>query len=149
LLEVTDFNGFENNMSIKKCYEFDIDSYPDYRGGLSVLEEDSGITFRTKRLYYLYNTVKDEVRGVHAHKKLEQIIIAISGKFNIVLDDGLVKKSFLLDSPSKGIYICPGIWREVFPIEDNSICLVLASRKYEEDDYIHDHQEFLDYLSNK
>jgi len=134
-------------MSINKCYEFKIDSYLDSRGGLSVLEEDSGIPFETKRLYYLYNTIKDQVRGVHAHKKLEQIIIAISGKFNIVLDDGYTIKKILLDSPSKGIYICPGIWREVFPIEDNSICLVLASRKYEEDDYIHDHQEFLDYVS--
>ena len=83
-------------MSIKKCYEFEIDSYPDNRGGLSVLEEDSGITFKTKRLYYLYNTIKNEVRGVHAHKRLEQIIIAISGKFNIILDDGLVKKKFFI-----------------------------------------------------
>jgi dTDP-4-dehydrorhamnose 3,5-epimerase-like enzyme len=133
-------------MSIKECYLFNIDSYEDSRGGLSILEEGSGIPFQVKRLYYLYDTSKEHVRGVHAHKKLEQIIIALSGKFNILLDDGHSKETFLLDTPAKGLYVCPGIWREVYPIEDGGICAVLASRKYEEDDYIHEHQEFINFI---
>ena len=88
------------------------------------------------------------MRGVHAHKKLEQVIIAFAGKFKIILDDGQERKIFILDQPNLGLYVAPGIWREVYPLEENGVCAVLASRKYEEDDYIHDYDDFLMYLKD-
>tara|TARA_B110000003_G_scaffold256930_1_gene274839 strand:+ start:25933 stop:26340 length:408 start_codon:yes stop_codon:yes gene_type:complete len=133
---------------ISKCRLLEIESYDDERGGLSVLEEDGLVPFPIKRLYYLYHTKVNQVRGVHAHKKLEQVIIAFAGKFKIILDDGQERKIFILDQPNLGLYVAPGIWREVYPLEENGVCAVLASRKYEEDDYIHDYDDFLMYLKD-
>lgn len=130
---------------ISKCNLFEIQSFQDNRGGLSVLEESSNVPFDIKRLYYLYYTKVNKVRGVHAHKKLEQIIIAFAGQFEILLDDGKTKKLFKLDRPNLGLYVSPGIWREVYPLEENGVCAVLASRGYEEDDYIHEYKDFLKY----
>ena len=96
----------------------------------------------------MYHTKVNQVRGVHAHKKLEQVIIAFAGKFKIILDDGQERKIFTLDQPNLGLYVAPGIWREVYPLEKNGVCAVLASRKYEVNDYIHDYDEFLMYLKN-
>jgi dTDP-4-dehydrorhamnose 3,5-epimerase-like enzyme len=134
---------------LDKCYTFQIDSFEDERGSLSVLETGKNIPFDVKRLYYLYHTQDQSVRGVHAHKKLEQILVSFSGKFEILLDDGFEKKTFTLDHPSKGLYVCPMIWREVTPIGNNGVCAVLASRQYEEDDYIHEYANFIDILSKK
>jgi dTDP-4-dehydrorhamnose 3,5-epimerase-like enzyme len=130
---------------ITECRLFEIDSYEDERGALSVLEENANIPFVFKRLYYLYHTKANHIRGVHAHKKLQQVIIAFSGKFKIILDDGKERKIFTLDQPNVGLYVSPGIWREVYPLEENGVCAVLASRKYEEEDYIHDYDDFLMY----
>ena len=128
---------------LNHCHTFNIDSYDDERGCLSVPEEGSNLPFEIKRLYYLYRTRDRCIRGVHAHKKLEQIIVPFFGKFEILLDDGVSKKKFILDSPSVGLYVCPMIWREVTPIGDDGVCVVLASRKFEEDDYIHEYNDFL------
>lgn len=130
---------------ISKCSLFEIQSFKDSRGGLSILEESDNVPFKIKRLYYLYSTKVNKVRGVHAHKKLEQIIIAFAGQFEILLDDGKAKKLFTLDRPNLGLYVSPGIWREVYPLEENGVCAVLASRVYEEEDYIHDYKDFLEY----
>jgi len=134
---------------LSDCRLFEIRSFEDNRGGLSVIEQENDISFEIKRLYYLYDTSINLVRGVHAHKKLEQIIIAFSGIFEILLDDGKERKNFILDRPNLGLYVCPGIWREVYPIEDNGVCAILASRKYEEGDYIHDYNDFIQYSKNK
>ena len=134
---------------ISDCRLFEIKSFEDERGGLSIIEEGNDLSFEIKRLYYLYGTSIDFVRGVHAHKKLEQIIIAFSGKFKILLDDGETKTNFILNRPNLGLYVSPGIWREVYPLEDNGVCAVLASRVYEEDDYIHDYKEFLNYSASR
>ena len=130
---------------ISECKLFEIQSFEDERGGLSVLEKNNNVPFDNKRLYYLYYTKKNQIRGVHAHKKLEQIIIAFAGKFEILLDDGKTKKTFSIDRPNLGLYVSPGIWREVYPLEENGVCAVLASRKYEEEDYIHDYKDFIKY----
>ena len=130
---------------ISECNLFEIQSFEDERGGLSVLEKNNNVPFDIKRLYYLYNTKKNQIRGVHAHKRLEQIIIAFAGEFEILLDDGKTKKIYKLDRPNLGLYVSPGIWREVYPLEEGGVCAVLASRKYEEDDYIHDYKDFLQY----
>jgi dTDP-4-dehydrorhamnose 3,5-epimerase-like enzyme len=127
---------------ITDCKLFEINSFDDERGGLSFIEEGEKMPFSIQRVYYLYNTLAGVVRGVHAHKKLEQIIIAFSGKFEITLDDGDEQKTFILDKPNLGLYVSPMIWREVSPLEDGSVCVVLASRKYEADDYIHEYRDF-------
>ena len=121
----------------------------DPRGDLTFVEGEKHIPFKIARVYYLYKTQDQNVRGVHAHKKLEQIIISFSGKYQILLDDGVNKATFTLDDPSLGLYVCPMIWREVTPIGDCGVCVVLASRKYEEDDYIHEYSDFLKLVESK
>ena len=132
---------------LSDCNIFEIKSFFDNRGGLSFLQEGQGIPFPIERIYYLYDTKIKHIRGVHAHKKLEQIIFAASGRFEIKLDDGKSSKIITLDKPNVGLYVCPMIWREVTPLEDNGVCIVLASRKYEKDDYIHDYKEYLSLIS--
>lgn len=135
---------------LSDCNFFKIDSFSDKRGELSFLQQGNNVMpFPIKRVYYLYETKENEIRGVHAHHKLEQVIIAISGKFEIKLDDGFDTKKIILDKPSQGLYLCPMIWRELRPLESNSICIVLASRIYEENDYIHEYEEFLDFCNSK
>ena len=131
---------------LSNCSLFEISSFVDERGSLSFIEQDLEIPFDIKRIYYLYDTKHKIVRGVHAHHKLEQIIIALTGKFEIKIDDGRDSKIIMLDKPNHGLYLSPMIWREVTPLEDGGVFLVLASRKYEETDYIHEYKEFLNYL---
>ena len=132
---------------LPNCIKFEIDSFFDERGSISFLQEGQGVPFPIERIYYLYNTKVKHIRGIHAHKKLEQIIFAASGRFEIKLDDGKDSKIIILDKPNEGLYVCPMIWREVTPLEDDGVCIVLASRKYEEDDYIHDYKEYLSLVS--
>ena len=132
---------------LSDCNIFEIESFFDDRGGISFLQEGMGVPFSIERIYYLYDTKVEHIRGIHAHKKLEQIIFAISGKFKIKLDDGKSSKIIILDKPNIGLYVCPMIWREVTPLEDIGICVVLASRKYEEEDYIHDYKEYLSLIN--
>ena len=127
---------------INKCYKFNIDTYRDERGSLSFLENAS-LPFDFKRIYYLYHTRDKCIRGVHAHKNLEQILIAFSGVFEVMLDDGIDKKVFTLDRPDVGLYVCPMIWREVTPIGNDGVFTVLASRLFEKEDYIHEYSDFL------
>jgi len=134
---------------ISDCRLVNIRSFEDKRGGLSVIEGQDDIPFDILRIYYLYKTSNKLVRGVHAHKRLEQFIIAFKGKFEILLDDGKSQKTFILDNPTSGLYVCPEIWREVYPIDDDGVCAVLASRKYEPEDYIHEYSEFIKYLNQK
>jgi len=128
---------------LSDCNLFDIKSFSDKRGELSVLQEGEGMPFSINRIYYLYETKAKHVRGVHAHHKLEQVIVALRGKFEIKLDDGKKSRIVVLDKPNIGLYVCPMIWREVASLDNNGICMVLASRKYEEEDYIHDYKDFL------
>ena len=132
---------------LSDCELLEIETYRDKRGGISIIQEGQGMPFPVKRIYYLYDTKIKHIRGVHAHHKLEQVIVAMSGRFEIKLDDGRNSKIILLDRPNLGLYICPLIWREVKAIEDKGICMVLASRKYEEEDYIHNYQDFISLFS--
>lgn len=132
---------------ISNCRLFDIRSFEDQRGGLSFVESGKDINFKIERLYYLYHTSKNILRGVHAHKKLEQVLISLNGSFEVLLSDGNKSQTYILDRPNLGLYVCPMIWRELNPLEDNSICVVLASREYEEDDYIHHFDEFLSIIN--
>jgi hypothetical protein len=111
-------------------------------GNLTALENNLTIPFQIKRVYYLYDVPGGEDRGGHAHKKLQQFVIAVSGSFEVLLDDGVNKKVIHLDRPYIGLHIVPGIWRELLNFSSGAICLVLASEIYSEDDYIRNKDEF-------
>lgn len=132
---------------LKDCNLFEIDTFKDNRGALSILQNGQGSPFPIERIYYLYDAKVTHIRGVHAHHKLEQVIVAINGSFQIKLDDGFDSKTILLDRPNLGLYICPMIWREVTPVENGGVCMVIASRVYESEDYIHDYDEFINIVN--
>jgi oxalate decarboxylase/phosphoglucose isomerase-like protein (cupin superfamily) len=114
----------------------------DARGNLSFIEKNRHVPFDIKRVYYLYDIPSGATRGGHAHKKMEQVIIAISGSFEVILDDGKDRKAFFLNRPHYGIYIPPRLWREMENFSSNSVALVLASTLYDEGDYIRDYETF-------
>lgn len=109
------------------------------------VESNKDVPFQVKRCYYLYDVPNNKKRGAHAHKNLIQLMIAVSGSFDVCLDDGENKKEFFLNTPSKGLLIVPGIWRDLKNFSSEAICLVLASELYDETDYIRNYDEFLQY----
>lgn len=115
---------------------------PDGRGNLSVIEKDI-ITFEIKRVYYLYDVPSGAERGGHAHKNLQQFLIALSGSFDVILHDGKQEKSITLNKPNQGLLIETGIWRELKNFSSGAVCLVIASDIFSEEDYIRDFEEFL------
>lgn len=114
-------------------------------GNLTVVENNLHIPFAVKRIYYLYDVPGGESRGAHGHKKLEQLVIAASGSFDLTIDDGISKKTVQLNRPYMGLNIKPGIWRDISNFSSGAICLVLASQEYIEEDYIRDYTEFTKY----
>lgn len=114
----------------------------DERGSLSILEGHACLPFDVKRLYYIYNVDSDQSRGYHAHKDLEQVFIAMSGQFQIVLDNGHESQVLTLSSPARALYVPSMTWRVLNQFTPDAVCLVLASRTYEEEDYIHDYELF-------
>lgn len=114
-------------------------------GNITVIEGNNHILFDVKRVYYLYDIPAGESRGGHAHIQLRQLIVAASGSFNVMLDDGVNKKSFTLNRPDYGLLVVPGIWRELKEFSSGAICLVLASLTFDEYDYIRDYQNFISY----
>lgn len=113
----------------------------DSRGNLSVIEGDT-IPFASKRVYYLYDVPSGSERGGHAHKEQQELLIAVSGSFDVVLNDGRLKKIITLNKPNIGLLIPMGIWRELENFSSGSVCLVLASDEFDEEDYIRDYQSF-------
>ena len=125
------------------CRVIDLTKISDPRGNLTFIEGGQHVPFDIKRVYYLYDVPGGAERGGHAHRKLRQLIIAMSGSFDVVLDDGVDKKTFHLNRSYYGLYVCPMIWRELVNFSSGSDCTVLASEHYSEDDYYRDYQEFL------
>ena len=115
------------------------------QNNITHLNHKSIVPFEVKRIYYLYGVPENQERGAHAHKELLQVLIAAAGSFTVELDDGKNKKNFFLNSPSKGLLIVPGIWRNLTDFSFGSVALVLASEYYTEDDYIRNYDEFLQY----
>ena len=111
-------------------------------GTLSFLESQKDISFDIKRMYYIYDANKGVVRGGHAHKKLYQFIVCVYGKIRFILDDGIRKEEIILDSPQKGVYVEPGLWRDMVWEQKDSVLCVMASEYYDEADYIRDYEEF-------
>lgn len=115
----------------------------DPRGNLSVIEELKDIPFKIERTYWIYDVPGGENRGGHAYKENQEFIVALSGSFDVVLDDGKEKKTFSLNRSYSGLYVPKGMWREMENFSTNSLALVLSSTKYDTNDYIRDYQEFL------
>tara|TARA_B100002051_G_C16602854_1_gene568985 strand:+ start:27 stop:425 length:399 start_codon:yes stop_codon:yes gene_type:complete len=130
-------------VSLESCKIIKLPSFNEKRGCLSFLEGSNHIPFKIKRIYYLYDVPKNITRGNHAHKKLEQLFISISGSFDVNLDDGKSKKKFHLNKKNEGLYICSNIWRTIENFEKDSVCLVLASDTYKKEDYIFNYKELL------
>lgn len=117
----------------------------DPRGNLSFIEGPGHVPFDIKRVYYIYDVPGGETRGSHAHKTLQQLLVAVAGSFTVVLEDGINRYEFFLNHPWLGLYIPPGYWRTLDDFSSGAVCMVLASQHYDEEDYIYDHQEFLRY----
>jgi hypothetical protein len=128
--------------SIYDCSIVQLNKIHNRAGNITIVENDNNIPFKVKRIYYLYDIPSGEVRGGHAHKKLFQLIVAASGSFDVLLDDGINKRIIRLNRPDYGLLILPGIWRELFEFSSGSVCLVLASMKYDEEDYLRDYTAF-------
>lgn len=131
-----------NNSKVFECSIIEIDKLHHENGSISIIENGLTIPFDVKRVYYLYDVPGGKFRGGHAHKDLNQLIVAASGSFNVTLDDGNTKKTFILNRPNHGLLVVPGIWRILDNFSSGSVCLVLASNLYEEEDYIRDYEEF-------
>ena len=126
-----------------------IPSVENALGSIGVLEDLSLVPFSIQRVYYIYDVPEGSERGSHAHRTLEQFMVSASGSFTVELDSGVSKESFVLDDPAVGLYVPPGMWRDLKDFSPNSVCLVLASTKYDESDYIRDYEEFLSWAGQK
>jgi hypothetical protein len=136
-------------MSLRNCKIIDLPKITDPRGNLTFIEGNQHIPFDIRRVYYLYDVPGGAERGGHAHKDLSQLIIAMSGSFDVVLDHGGEKKRFHLNRSYQGLYVCPMIWRELDNFSSGSVCMVLASNIYEESDYYRDYNDYLLALKNE
>ena len=131
------------------CTIVELDTHhSDRKGNLYVIENGKTLPFDIKRAYYLYDVPGGESRGAHAHKELSQLIIAASGSFNVILDDGKCKRTFFLNRPYQGLYVKPGMWRTLNDFSSGAVCLVLASETYDVSDYIKTYEEFINFRKN-
>ena len=132
--------------NVYDCSIIELDKHHSERkGNISVVQNGDTIPFDVKRVYYLYDIPGGEGRGAHAHRDLEQLIIAASGSFTVTLDDGKSKRSFFLNRPYQGLYVKPGLWRDLVDFSSGAVAMVLASEVYKKEDYIRDYNEFLIY----
>ena len=128
---------------IEKCNVIELPRINEPRGNLTFVESNRQIPFAIQRVYYLYDVPGGAERGGHAHKALHQLIIAMSGSFDIHLDDGFSKKTVHMNRSYNGLYVCPMIWREIDNFSSGAVCMVLASDLYSELDYYRDYNEFI------
>jgi glyoxylate utilization-related uncharacterized protein len=130
-------------MNLKGCKVIELPKITDPRGNLTFVESERHIPFEIRRIFYLYDVPGGEARAGHALKECHQFIIAISGSFDLILDDGTRRKRFNLNRPNYGLYVPPLIWREIDNFSTNSVCLVIASKFYEEVDYFREYSGFI------
>lgn len=121
----------------------------DPRGNLTVAESIKNIPFDIKRVYWVYDVPSGEHRGGHAHKQCKELLVAVSGSFTVTLDDGNEKHTYLLNHPYQGLFIDVNIWRTLDDFSSGAVCLVLASERFEEEDYIRDYNDYLEYVKDK
>lgn len=132
------------NSTVYDCSIVEMDKHHHEKGNITVVENQKTVPFDVERIYYLYDVPGGESRGGHAHRELMQLIVAVSGSFTVTLDDGNVRRTFVLNRPYQGLLIVPGIWRTLDDFSSGSVCLVLASNKYDEKDYIRDYKEYIE-----
>lgn len=132
-----------------KVTKFVFQSHGDERGQLVAIEENREVPFKIKRIYYMYDTTEDVIRGKHAHKSLQQILICVHGSCKIRLDDGYETKIVVLDNPKEGLLVSSVMWREMFDFSSDAVLMVLASELYDESDYIRDYNEFLKFVKER
>ncbi|MBB3186004.1 sugar 3,4-ketoisomerase [Microbacter margulisiae] len=129
--------------SVYDCTIIELDKHHHEKGNITVVENNITIPFGTKRVYYLYDIPGGESRGAHAHKELSQLVIAASGSFDVILDDGKERKIFSLNRSYYGLYVPKGLWRQMENFSTNALALIVASTTYNAEDYIYDYEEFL------
>jgi hypothetical protein len=134
---------------IHNCNVVEMEKNHNPAGNITVYQNGSPQPFDVKRIYYLYDVPGGSERGGHAHKELHQLIVAASGSFDVIIDDGRNKKIIQLNRPYYGLLVVPGIWREIVNFSSGAICLVLASHKYREEDYLRDYNAFTEWKSLK
>ena len=137
------------NNTVFDCSVIDMSKVHSTTGNITVLENGVNVPFNVKRVYYLYDVPSGEERGGHAHYELEQYIIAVSGSFDVVLDDGKNRRRITLNRPNLALHIAPGLWRELDNFSSGSICMVLASELYSEQDYIRNYIKFKEWKLKK
>lgn len=136
-------------MTIEDCKLIDLPKISDPRGNLSFIEGGQHIPFDIKRVFYLYDVPGGSDRGSHAHKNLHQFVVAMSGSFDVVLDDSKKKQSFHLNRSYYGLYVCPMMWQYLDNFSSGAVCMVLTSSHYDEADYIRDYSDFLTMTTRK
>ena len=135
--------------SVNDCQIVDLGKiHGERRGDITVVENDGTLPFNVKRVYYLYDVPGGASRGAHAHRELSQLIVAVSGSFQVTLDDGHTRRTFFLNRPYQGLLVRPGIWRDLDDFSSGAVCMVLASEVYIKEDYIRDYQEFLEFRND-
>ena len=138
----------KGNNSVYDCVILPLSKIHNRDGNITIIEGQQNIPFDVRRIYYLYDVPGGEDRGGHAHIELTQLIVAASGSFDVLLNDGINKKIVTLNRPDYGLLIVPGIWRELMEFSSGGICLVLASHIYDESDYIRSIDKFKDYATS-
>jgi hypothetical protein len=136
------------NNTVFDCSVIDVSKINTETGNITVVENGNNIPFEVKRVYYLYDIPGGEARGGHAHYELQQYIVAASGSFDVILDDGKNRRTVTLSRPNIALHIVPGLWRELDNFSSGSISLVLASQTYDEKDYIRDYKKYLKYKND-
>jgi dTDP-4-dehydrorhamnose 3,5-epimerase-like enzyme len=134
-------------MTIKDVKLIDLPKILDVRGNLSVIEEFKEIPFKIERTYWIYDVPGGESRGGHAYKNNQELVVALSGSFDVILDDGQYRKTFSLNRSYYGLYVPKGLWRQMDNFSTNSLALCLASTKFDKQDYIYDYNEFKQYAA--
>jgi len=130
-------------LDIHNCNVVELTKIHNPAGNITIIQNGNHQPFDVKRVYYLYDVPGGSDRGGHAHKALRQLIVAASGSFDVIIDDGKNKKIVQLNRPYYGLLIVPGIWREIVNFSSGAICLVLASERYDADDYVREYNEFI------
>jgi hypothetical protein len=129
--------------SVSGCEVIELGQHHNRAGNISIIENNTNLPFEVKRVFYIYDIPGGESRGAHSHRECHQFIVAVSGSFEIEMDDGVQKRTVALNRPYFGLHIPPGIWAAEKDFSSGAICLVMTSRKYDEKDYIRNYQDFL------
>lgn len=131
--------------TVDDCKIIELDKIIHRQGNITVLENDKSVLTDMPRVFYTYDIPGGESRGAHAHKELQQLLVAVCGSFEVLLDDGKNRKTVMLNLPNKGLLVVPGIWSQQINFSSGAVCFVIASQLYEESDYIRDYDDFLKY----